>query len=75
MHLTVGTWDQDNVISFFWGYDSANAASIDIVSGTFERLAGSVEQEGGVSEIDLRDLNATLRKLERFWSEHILYRL
>lgn len=47
----------------------------DIVSGTFERLAGSVEQEGGVSEIDLRDLNATLRKLERFWSEHILYRL
>jgi VCBS repeat-containing protein len=32
MHLTVGKHNQDDVISFFYGYDDANPASIDIVS-------------------------------------------
>ncbi|UCH49236.1 MAG: DUF4347 domain-containing protein, partial [Betaproteobacteria bacterium] len=40
MHLSVGTHDQDNVITFFWGYDDANANSIEIVSSSFTDTSG-----------------------------------
>ena len=35
MHISVGTHDQDNVITFFWGYDDASADSVEIISSAF----------------------------------------
>ena len=40
MHLSVGSWNQDNVIAFFWGYDSDNPESIDITSSSFTDTSG-----------------------------------
>ncbi|MBS0243229.1 MAG: winged helix DNA-binding protein [Proteobacteria bacterium] len=47
----------------------------DVVSGLYQRQLGSIEAVGEVHRGDVVDLNKTLVKLERFWSDQIRYRL
>lgn len=47
----------------------------DVVDRLYERHIGSIEKVGGVSEDDFKRLNKTLHRLERFWTDQILYRL
>lgn len=47
----------------------------DIVSGLYHRQLGSIEAVGEVQRDDVQDLNKTLVRLERFWSDQIRYRL
>jgi DNA-binding MarR family transcriptional regulator len=46
-----------------------------VVSQLFKRHLDSIEQVGGVGVDDLGHLNKTLQRLERFWTDQILYRL
>lgn len=46
-----------------------------IVTQLFKRHLESLEQVGGVGEDDLNQVNKTLQRLERFWTDQILYRL
>jgi len=46
-----------------------------IVSWLFERQARSIDQTGGIGEEDFQLLNRSLQRLERFWTDQILYRL
>jgi DNA-binding MarR family transcriptional regulator len=47
----------------------------DIVDGLYERHIRSIEQVGGISTDDFASLNRSLARLERFWTDQILYRL
>jgi len=47
----------------------------DVVSGLYHRQLGSIEAVGEVNRDDVVDLNKTLVRLERFWSDQIRYRL
>lgn len=47
----------------------------EIVDLLFERQMGTIEKVGGVSALDLKSLNQTLLRLERFWGDQIRYRL
>lgn len=47
----------------------------DVVSELYDRQLGSVATVGEVSADDLRTLNRSLMRLERFWSDQIRYRL
>lgn len=47
----------------------------DIVDGLYQRHLQTVEQVGGVAEEDFVTLNRALQRLERFWTDQILYRL
>jgi len=47
----------------------------DIVNRLYDRHISSIEKVGGVSEDDFKRLNKTLHRLERFWTDQILYRL
>ncbi|MDQ0327235.1 DNA-binding MarR family transcriptional regulator [Rhodopseudomonas julia] len=47
----------------------------DVVDRLYDRHIGSIEKVGGVSEDDFKHLNKTLHRLERFWTDQILYRL
>lgn len=47
----------------------------DIVNALYERQLASIEHVGGLSDVDLDDLNRSLVKLERFWADQIRYRL
>ena len=47
----------------------------DIVNKLYHRQLGSVEAVGEVNQDDLRSLNRSLLKLERFWSDQIRFRL
>jgi DNA-binding MarR family transcriptional regulator len=47
----------------------------DIVSGLYHRQLGSIEAVGEVRRDDVQELNRTLVRLERFWSDQIRYRL
>lgn len=46
-----------------------------IVSDLYERHINTIEQVGGISGDDLSGLNRSLQRLERFWTDQILYRL
>lgn len=46
-----------------------------IVSELYERHINTIEQLGGVSSEDFAVLNKSLQRLERFWTDQILYRL
>lgn len=46
-----------------------------IVNGLYERHMLSVEQVGEIGPDDFKQLNQSLRRLERFWTDQILYRL
>jgi len=46
-----------------------------IVNDLYERHLKSIEQVGGVAADDFVVLNKSLQRLERFWTDQILYRL
>jgi DNA-binding MarR family transcriptional regulator len=46
-----------------------------IVGGVYERHMKSIEQVGGIAVDDFQQLNRSLQRLERFWTDQIAYRL
>jgi DNA-binding MarR family transcriptional regulator len=52
------------------GQDVAN-----VVAALYERHIRSIDQIGGISAGDFQSLNRSLQRLERFWTDQILYRL
>ncbi len=46
-----------------------------IVSALYERHIRSIQQVGGIAIDDFQLLNKSLHRLERFWTDQILYRL
>lgn len=47
----------------------------DIIASLYDRHLQTVEQVGGVASEDLGVMNRALMRLERFWTDQILYRL
>jgi DNA-binding MarR family transcriptional regulator len=47
----------------------------EIVSQLYEKHAATIENIGGVSSEEFRNLNQSLTRLERFWTDQIRYRL
>jgi DNA-binding MarR family transcriptional regulator len=47
----------------------------DIVGALYLKHVRTVEQVGGISSDELLTLDKSLHRLERFWTDHILYRL
>lgn len=46
-----------------------------IVNGLYDRHIRSIQQVGGIGSNDFKELNRSLQRLERFWTDQILYRL
>jgi len=46
-----------------------------IVNGLYDRHIGSIEKVGGISGDDFVIINKSLQRMERFWTDQILYRL
>ncbi len=46
-----------------------------IVDELYNRHVQSIEKVGGISKEDFKHLNKCLQRLERFWTDQILYRL
>lgn len=47
----------------------------DIVDRLYDRQLRSIQQVGGVGPEDFLSINRSLQRLERFWTDQILYRL
>jgi DNA-binding MarR family transcriptional regulator len=47
----------------------------DVVNRLYERHVRSIDQVGGINPEDFKTLNRSLQRLERFWTDQILYRL
>jgi DNA-binding MarR family transcriptional regulator len=47
----------------------------DIVDMLYQKHVGSVAQVGGINSDEFAVLNKSLQRLERFWTDQILYRL
>jgi len=47
----------------------------DIVDRLYDRQLRSIEQVGGVGPAEFQSINKSLQRLERFWTDQILYRL
>src|SRR5437764_1044416 len=47
----------------------------DIVEALYQKHVRTVEQVGGISNEEFATLNKSLHRLERFWTDQILYRL
>ena len=47
----------------------------DIVDGLYQKQMRTVEQVGGINSDEFATLNKSLHRLERFWTDQILYRL
>ncbi|MEM7288895.1 MAG: MarR family winged helix-turn-helix transcriptional regulator [Pseudomonadota bacterium] len=47
----------------------------DIVDELYNRHVASIEQVGGVSGAEFTTMNKSLKRLDRFWTDQILYRL
>src|SRR6476661_8492989 len=47
----------------------------DIVKGLYDKHVRTVEQIGGISSEEFKLVNTALGRLERFWTDHIRYRL
>ena len=45
------------------------------MSELYERHIATIEQVGGIATEDFALLNKSLQRLERFWTDQILYRL
>jgi DNA-binding MarR family transcriptional regulator len=50
-------------------------AIADVIDRLYERHMRSIEQVGGIGPQEFRNLNKSLHRLERFWTDQILYRL
>jgi DNA-binding MarR family transcriptional regulator len=46
-----------------------------VINRLYDRHIRSIEQVGGIGVADFRVLNKSLHRLERFWTDQILYRL
>jgi len=46
-----------------------------IVGGLYEKHIATVEQIGGISSVEFSQLNQSLARLERFWTDQIRFRL
>lgn len=46
-----------------------------VVNGLYERHIKSIETVGGIPASEFKTLNKSLHRLERFWTDQILYRL
>ena len=46
-----------------------------IVDKLYQRHTGSIEAVGGISVDEFQRMNRSLQRLERFWTDQILYRL
>ena len=46
-----------------------------VVDGLYKRHIGSIEKVGGLAVSDFVRMNKSLQRLERFWTDQILYRL
>jgi DNA-binding MarR family transcriptional regulator len=46
-----------------------------VINRLYDRHIRSIEQVGGIGTTDFRVLNKSLHRLERFWTDQILYRL
>jgi DNA-binding MarR family transcriptional regulator len=47
----------------------------DVVEGLYQKHVRTVEQVGGINVEEFSTLNKSLHRLERFWTDQILYRL
>lgn len=47
----------------------------DVVTDLYAKHVKTIEAVGGIGEGDFQDLNRALLRLERFWTDQILYRL
>jgi DNA-binding MarR family transcriptional regulator len=47
----------------------------DVVGALYDRHIRSIDQVGGIDADDFHTLNRSLQRLERFWTDQILYRL
>jgi len=47
----------------------------EIVRQLYDKHIRTLEQVGGINAADLNVLNKALQRLERFWTDQILYRL
>lgn len=47
----------------------------DIIEGLYQKHVRTVEQVGGINAEEFATLNKSLHRLERFWTDQILYRL
>ena len=47
----------------------------DIIEGLYQKHVRTVEQVGGINAEELSTLSKSLHRLERFWTDQILYRL
>jgi DNA-binding MarR family transcriptional regulator len=47
----------------------------DIVKSLYDKHVRTVEQIGGISQDEFKKVNLSLMRLERFWTDHIRYRL
>jgi DNA-binding MarR family transcriptional regulator len=47
----------------------------DIVEGLYQKHVRTIEQVGGIAADEFSTLNKSLHRLERFWTDQILYRL
>ena len=47
----------------------------DVVEGLYQKHVRTVEQVGGINSEEFATLNKSLHRLERFWTDQILYRL
>ena len=47
----------------------------DIIEGLYQKHVRTVEQVGGINAEEFLTLNKSLHRLERFWTDQILYRL
>jgi DNA-binding MarR family transcriptional regulator len=47
----------------------------DIVAGLYGKHVNTIEQIGGIAAQDFQTINKALQRLERFWTDQILYRL
>ncbi len=46
-----------------------------IVDRLYDRQLRSIEQVGGIGQGEFKSINKSLQRLERFWTDQILYRL
>ena len=47
----------------------------DVVESLYAKHVRTVEQVGGINADEFSTLNKSLHRLERFWTDQILYRL
>jgi DNA-binding MarR family transcriptional regulator len=47
----------------------------DIIETLYQKHVRTVEQVGGINAEEFSTLNKSLHRLERFWTDQILYRL